>query len=57
MRVQPGTLIKMKKRKEKIQTMQNKSKRFCLKLDKMYYISKQEFKLINWLPTSKRIDQ
>ena len=23
----------------------------------MYYISKQDFKLINWLPTSKRIDQ
>ena len=23
----------------------------------MYHISKEEFKLINWLPTSKRIDQ
>ena len=44
------------KTKKKTQIMQNKSIRFCLKLDKMYHISKEEFKLINWLPNSKRID-
>ena len=43
--------------KKKIQIMQNKSMRFCLKLDKMHHISESEFKLINWLPTSKRVDQ
>ena len=30
---------------------------FCLKLDKMHVISEEEFKLINWSPTSKRVDQ
>ena len=44
------------KTKKKTQIMQNKSIRFCLKLDKMYHMSKEEFKLINWLPNSKRID-
>ena len=57
MRLQPGTLISMKNRKKKIQIMQNKFIRFCLKLDKMHHISEEEFKLINWLPTSKRVDQ
>ena len=37
--------------------MQNKCKRFCLKLDKMHDISEEEFKLINWIPTSKKLDQ
>ena len=37
--------------------MQNKCIQFCLKLDKMHYISENEFRLINWLPTSKRVDQ
>ena len=43
--------------KKKIQIMQNKCTRFCLKSDKMHHISEEEFKLINWLPTSKRTDQ
>ena len=35
MRVQPGTLISIKKKtKKKIQIMQNKCIRFCLKLEK-----------------------
>ena len=39
MRVQPGTLISMKNEKKKIQIIQNKYIRFCLKLDKMHHIS------------------
>ena len=31
--------------------------RFCLRLDKMNQISEEDFRLINWLPTSKRVDQ
>ena len=45
------------KTKKKVQIMQNKCIHFCLKLDKMYHISEEEFRLINWLPTSKKIDQ
>ena len=45
------------KPKKKIQIMQNKCIRFCLKLDKMHHISEEEFKVLNWLPTSKRVDQ
>ena len=41
----------------KTQIMQNKSTRFCLKLDKMHHLSEEEFRLINWLPSSKRLDQ
>ena len=37
--------------------MQSKWIRLCLRLDKMHHISEEEFKLINWLPTSKRFDQ
>ena len=44
------------KTKKKIQIMQNKCIRLCLSLDKMHYISEEDFRLINWLPTSKRID-
>ena len=46
-----------KKKWEKIQTMQNKCIRFCLKLDKMPDISRKEFRLINWLHVNKRVDQ
>ena len=45
------------KTKKKIQIMQNKCICFCLKLDKMHHISEEEFKLINSLPASKRVDQ
>ena len=37
--------------------MQNKCIRFCLRLDKMHHISEEYFRLINWLPNSKRVDQ
>ena len=43
--------------KKKIQIMQNRCILFCLKLDKMHHISEKEFRLVNWLPTSKRINQ
>ena len=45
------------KTKTKIQIMQNKCERLCLRLDKMHHISEEDFRLINWLPTSKRVDQ
>ena len=45
------------KTKKKIQIMQNKCIRFCLKLDKMHHISDEDFRLINCLPTKKRVDQ
>ena len=45
------------KMKKKIQITQNKCIRFCLRLDKMHHISEEDFRLINWLPTSKRVDQ
>ena len=41
------------KMKKKIQIIQNKCLGLCLKLDKMH----QDFRSINWLPTSKRADQ
>ena len=40
--------------KNKIQTSQNKSIRFCLQLDKMTQISHKEFETLNWLPPTKR---
>ena len=43
--------------KKKIQITQNKCMRFCLRMNKMHHISEEDFRLINWLPTSKRIDQ
>ena len=45
------------KTKKKIQIMQNKCIRFCLRLDKMHHISEEHFKLINWLRTTKRVDK
>ena len=43
--------------KNKIQTTQKKCVRFCLNLDKMVHISENEFKLLDWLPISNRINQ
>ena len=43
--------------KKKIQITQTKCIRFCLRLEKMHHISEEDFRLINWLPTSKRVDQ
>ena len=45
------------KTKQKMQIMQNKCIRFCLKLEKMHYIFVEEFKSITWLSASKRADQ
>ena len=45
------------KTKKKKQIMQNKCIRFCLKLDKMHHIAQKEFRLMNWLLTSKMVDQ
>ena len=45
------------KTKVKIRIVQNKCTHFCLQLDKMHHISEEGFRLINWLPTSKRVDQ
>ena len=53
MRRQPG----IQKMKSKIQTMQNKCIRYCLQLDKMTHISKNEFETLNWLPVKGRFNQ
>ena len=45
------------KTKKKIQIKQNKCIRFCLRLVTMHHISDENFGLINWFPTSKRVDQ
>ena len=45
------------KTKKKLQIIQNKCIRFGLRLDKMHPISDEDFRLINWLPTNKRVDQ
>ena len=45
------------KMKNKIQIMQNKCIRYCLQLDKMTYISKNEFETLNWLPVKDRFSQ
>ena len=44
------------KTKKKIEIMQNKCIRFCLRLDKMHHVSEEHFGLINWLPTSERVN-
>ena len=41
--------------KKKMQIMQSKNIRFCLRLDKMQHISLTEFRSINWLPTKEFI--
>ena len=44
------------KTKNEMQIMQNKCIRFCLKLNEIHHISENSFRLINWLPTSKRVE-
>ena len=51
-----GTLTLMQSLK-KLQIIQNKCIRFCLKLDKMHHISEEDFKTINWLPVDQRVQQ
>ena len=46
-----------KKLKNKIQTTQNKCVRFCLNLDKMTYMSQNEFERLNWHPITDIINQ
>ena len=41
------------KLKKKIQIVQNKCIRFCLRRNKMHHISEEDFRLMNWLLTSK----
>ena len=53
---QLGTQI-LPKKANKIQIMQNKCIRFCLRLDQMQHISLTEFRSINWLPTKERVHQ
>ena len=45
------------KMKSKIQIMQIKCILYCLRLDKMIHISKNEFETINWLPVKDRFNQ
>ena len=45
------------KMKNKIQTTQNKCIRYCLQLDKMTHISKNEFENLNWLPVKRQIQK
>ena len=45
------------KMKNKIQITQNKCIRYCLQLDKMTHISKNEFETLNWLPVKDRCNQ
>ena len=37
--------------------MQNKCIRFCVKRGKMYHISEEDFKTINWLLVNQRVQQ
>ena len=43
--------------KNKIQITQNKWMRYCLQLDKMTHISKNEFQTLNWSPVKDRLNQ
>ena len=45
------------KMKNNIQITQNKCIRYCLQLDKMTHISKNEFETLNWLPFKGRFNQ
>ena len=50
----PNLNVKLKK---KLQITQNKYIRSCLKLDKMHYISEEDFKAINWLSVDQKVQQ
>ena len=43
--------------KDKLQIMQNKCIRFCLKKEARYHIGLNEFATINWLPVNHRANQ
>ena len=46
-----------KKYKNKLQVLQNKCIRFCLRLDNREYIRTEHFDMINWLPIDQRFKQ
>ena len=52
-----GTLTSMQSLKKTLQKRQNKCIRFCLNLDKMHHISKEDFKTINSVPVDQRVQQ
>ena len=41
----------------KIQSAQNKCIRYCLNLNNQKHLTKKDFQVINWLPTSERVNQ
>ena len=45
------------KMKNKFQITQDKSIRYCLQLDKIAHIFKNEFETLNWLPVKGRFNQ
>ena len=45
------------KLKHRIQTTQNKCKRFCLQLDKLKHISYEEFERFRGLPVTYKLKQ
>ena len=47
----------IQKMKNKIKITQNKCIRYCLQLEKMAHISKNEFETLNWLPFKDRFNQ
>ena len=46
-----------KKFKTKLQVVQNKCVRYCLRLEKMEHVGFNEFKKLNWLPVEQRFNQ
>ena len=45
------------KKEKNPQVMQNKCIIFCLKLNEMNHVSKEDFRSISWLPTNRRVNQ
>ena len=45
------------KMKSEIQITQNKCIRYCLQLENMTHVSKNEFETLNWLPVKDRSNQ
>ena len=45
------------KTKKKIKIIQKKCIRFCLRLEGIHHICQEDFKSINWLSTTKRVNQ
>ena len=43
--------------KNRLQTTQNKLIKFVLSLDQMIHVGPEHFKILNWLPVTKTVDQ